>query len=67
MFHNSTILTDGEEAPRIARPVRKTKPTTTLLHTEEPALPFQRKTVQEFHIAEAAKHAAERQEGIDAV
>ena len=62
-----TVLTDGEDKPRIERPVRKSKPTTALLHSEEPTLPFQQKAVKDFLAAEAAKRATERQLAIDAV
>ncbi|KAG1793081.1 uncharacterized protein HD556DRAFT_1527610, partial [Suillus plorans] len=53
------IHVDAEH--RVARPVRKTKPTAALLqHAEKAALPSQTKAINEFHAAEAAKRAAER-------
>jgi len=61
-----TILTDGEEEPRVERPVRKSKPTAALL-SGEPVLPFQQKAVNAFCVAKAARRAAERQQAIDAL
>ena len=56
-----TVLTDGEDDPRVERPVRKTKPTAVLLqHSGNPALQSQRKAIDDFRAAEAAKRAAER-------
>ncbi|KAG1793356.1 uncharacterized protein HD556DRAFT_1527592 [Suillus plorans] len=53
-----SIYVDAEH--HVARPVRKTKPTATLLqHAEQAALPSQTKAINEFHAAEAAKCAAE--------
>ena len=62
-----TIFTDGEEEPRVECPVRKSKPTATLLLSEEPVLPFQKKALNDFRVAEAARRAAERQAAIDAL
>ena len=62
-----TVLTDGEDKPRIECPIRRSKPTTALLHSGEPALPFQQKAVKDFRAAEAEKRAAERQLAIDGV
>jgi hypothetical protein len=62
-----TILTDGEDESHVERPVRRPKPTTTLLQSEEPALPFQQKAIQAFLAAEATKHATGRQLAIGAV
>ena len=60
-----TVVTDGEEEPRVERPVRKIKPTATLLqHSEKAALPSQTKAVNEFRAAEAARRAAEIQRNI---
>jgi hypothetical protein len=52
-----TIISDDEGETRVAvRPVRKTKPTAALLHSAEPAtLSFQKKAVNDFRIAEAAR------------
>jgi hypothetical protein len=62
------ILTDGEDEPRIERPVRKTKPTAALLqHSEKAALPSQTKAINDFRAAEAAKRAAEVKRAVDAV
>lgn len=48
-----------ETEHRVARPVRKTKPTAALLqHAEKAALPSQTKAIHDFHAAEAAKRAA---------
>lgn len=58
-YYPPMTSTDAEH--RVARPVRKTKPTAALLqHAEKAALPSQTKAINEFHAAEAAKHAAER-------
>ncbi|KAN0120573.1 Ribonuclease H-like domain containing protein [Russula decolorans] len=62
-----TIPTDSEGRPHVERPVRKSKPTTALLHSEEPTLPFQQKAVKEFLAAEATKRATGRQLAIGAV
>jgi hypothetical protein len=64
-----TILTDDEgDVCVVTRPVRTTRPTAALLHSGEPAsLPFQQKAVNDFLIAEAARRAAERRQGIDAL
>src|ERR1700691_403713 len=61
------VLTAGEDEPRIERPTRRSKPTAALLHSGEPTLPFQQKSVNDFRAAEAAKRAAERQLAIDRV
>jgi hypothetical protein len=61
------VLTDGKDEPRVECPVRKSKPTTALLHLEEPTLPFQQKAVKGFLAAEAAKCATAHQLVIDAV
>ena len=54
-------VTHSEDGPRVERPVRKTKPTAALLqYSEKVALPSQRKTIDVFRAAEAAKRAAER-------
>ncbi|KAG2107190.1 uncharacterized protein F5147DRAFT_837451, partial [Suillus discolor] len=48
-------------------PVRKTKPTAALLHSAEPAtFSFQKKAVNDFRIAEAARHA-EQAENIEPI
>jgi len=60
-----TIITDDEGEPRVERPVRKPKPTAALLLFAESGLPFQKRAVNEFRVAEAAKRAAERQKTID--
>jgi hypothetical protein len=63
-----TVLTDGEDEPRVERPIRKIKPTAALLqHAEQVALPSQQKAVDNFCAAEAAKCAAERQKHLDAL
>ncbi|KAG2745412.1 hypothetical protein P692DRAFT_20877656 [Suillus brevipes Sb2] len=55
-----TVLTDGEDEPRVVRPVRKIKPTAALLqHSEKAALPSQTKAINDFRAAEAAKRASE--------
>jgi hypothetical protein len=63
----TVVLTDGEDKPRLERPVRKPKPTTALLHSDEPTLPFQQKAIKEFLAAEAAKRATGCQIVIDPV
>ena len=62
-----TVLTDSEDEPCIECPICRSKPTTALLHSGEPALPFQQKAVKDFRAAEAEKRAAERQLAIDGV
>ncbi|KAG2040831.1 hypothetical protein BDR03DRAFT_979696 [Suillus americanus] len=59
----STIHTDNKDESRVVvHPVRKTKPTAALLqHSEKAALPSQTKAINNFHAAEAAKLATERQ------
>ncbi|KAG2747640.1 hypothetical protein P692DRAFT_20875468 [Suillus brevipes Sb2] len=55
-----TVLTDGEDEPRVVRPVRKIKPTAALLqHSEKAALPSQTKAINDFRAAEATKRASE--------
>lgn len=55
-----TVLTDGEDEPRVVRPIRKIKPTAALLqHSEKAALPSQTKAINNFRAAEAAKRASE--------
>ncbi|KAG2103086.1 uncharacterized protein F5147DRAFT_706513 [Suillus discolor] len=55
-----TVLTDGEDEPRVVRPVCKIKPTAALLqHSEKAALPSQTKAINDFCAAEAAKRASE--------
>ncbi|KAG2088925.1 uncharacterized protein F5147DRAFT_841227 [Suillus discolor] len=55
-----TVLTDGEDEPRVVRPVHKIKPTAALLqHSEKAALPSQIKAITDFRAAEAAKRASE--------
>jgi hypothetical protein len=62
VFNIGMVLTDSEDDPRVERPVRKTKPTAILLqHSEKAALPSQRKAINDFRAAEAAKRAAERE------
>jgi hypothetical protein len=60
-----TIITDDEGEPCIERPVRKPKPTAALLLSAESGIPFQKRAVNEFRVAEAAKCAAEHQKAID--
>ena len=63
-----TVLTDGEDEPRVERPIRKIKPTAALLqHAEQAALPSQQKAVDDFRAVEAAKRAAKRQKHLDAL
>ncbi|KAG1889627.1 uncharacterized protein F5891DRAFT_1198558 [Suillus fuscotomentosus] len=51
-----TVHTDSDDECRAHRPVRQTKPTTTLLqHSEKTALPSQTKAINAFRAAEAAK------------
>ncbi|KAG2101028.1 uncharacterized protein F5147DRAFT_655374 [Suillus discolor] len=55
-FINGTVLTDGEDEPRVVRPICKIKPTAALLqHSEKVALPSQTKAINDFRAAEAAK------------
>ena len=55
-----TVLTDGEDNPRVEWPAHKTKPTTVLLqHSRKAALPSQQKAIDDFCASEAAKRAAE--------
>lgn len=63
----TVVLTDGEEEPRLERPVQKPKPTTALLHSDEPTLPFQQKAIREFLAAKAAKRATDCQIAIKPV
>jgi len=50
---------DGEDEPRIVRPIRKIKPTAALLqHSEKAALPSQTKAINAFRAAEAAKRTS---------
>ena len=51
---------DDAREGRIARPIRRTKPTAALLqHSEKAVLPSQTKAINDFHAAEAAKRIAE--------
>lgn len=55
-----TVHTDGKDEPYVVHLIYKIKPSATLLqHSEKAALPSQTKIINEFHAAEAAKHASE--------
>jgi hypothetical protein len=55
-----TASIDGRAECCPARPVRRTKPTITLLqHSEKAALPSQTRAINNFHAAEAAKRVAD--------
>src|SRR5712675_141847 len=55
-----TVLTDGEDEPRVVCPIHKIKPTAALLQcSEKAALPSKTKAINDFHAAEAAKCASE--------
>ena len=54
-----TVLTDGEDGPRIERPQRNHRPSAALLaHSEQAAIASQQKAVNDFRAAEAAKRAS---------
>jgi hypothetical protein len=56
-------VVDDSRRPINQRPVRKIRPTAALLqHAEKAALPSQQRTIDDFHNAEAAKHAKTAQE-----
>lgn len=56
MISTDTAASTNGDEPRVARPIRQTKPTAALLeHSERAALPSQTKAIKEFRAAEAAR------------